>query len=124
MQWSFLTARATFPELTNEFMDSQGFVLGVGYLQIIPSESLLLCSLVVQKSRYQEFFLRHLTGRSFRQDRMEGTHMCCGEEWGAKDADIKLGCAAQPRAVGSLEAPTVATPLPLPLMLTFGARDQ
>ena len=29
-----------------------------------------------------------------------------------------------PTVAGSLEAPTVATPFPLPLKLTFGARDQ
>lgn len=33
---------------------------------------------------------------------------------------VQLG----PTTVGSLEAPTVATPHPLPLKLTFGARDQ
>lgn len=33
---------------------------------------------------------------------------------------VQLG----PSVVGSLEAPTVTTPLPLPLKLTFGARDQ
>lgn len=47
-----------------------------------------------------------------------------GESGESRIQTWKASCAAQPHCCGSLEAPTVAIPLPLPLKLTFGARDQ
>lgn len=110
-------------------MDSQGLVLGVG---VVANNSIkvptFMLRLTTQKARHQESVPRHLTGRSFRQERMEWGMCIC--VWEGRIMGSR-GCRHENQAVqhsltvvGSLEAPTVATPLPLPLKLTFGARDQ
>ena len=50
--------------------------------------------------------------------------VCFGGSWEAKDADMETRLCSTATVAGSLEAPTVATPLPLSLKLTFGVRDQ
>lgn len=103
-------------------MDSQGFVLGVGVVvnNFIQVPAFKLSS--TQKSRHRVY--SETSPRQKFQARQDGESVCvCARIIGSQGyRHENQAVQHSTTVVGSPEAPTVATPLPL--KLTFGARDQ